>query len=279
VNVLVTGGGGFLGRAVVGKLLARGYAVRSLGRSPQPALEAEGVTVYQGDLADYEQVAKAAEGCGAVFHVAARAGFWGDDAAYERVNVTGTQNVLHACVEQKVRWLIYTSTPSVVFSGEPFRGADERLPYGRNHLCAYSRTKAQAEQAVLAAHRPGELDAVALRPHLIWGEGDPHLLPRVIDRVKRGRLRIVGNGKNRVDITHVENAAAAHLNAFDALQGGQVATREGAQDGPRAGHAAFHALLRKTPGRRDDPRSRPGSGHVRRSLARHIVQIPAVGRG
>jgi nucleoside-diphosphate-sugar epimerase len=224
VKALVTGGGGFVGRRVVAGLLERGWAVRSLGRSPQPDLEALGVEVVRGDLVEAAAVTAAAEGCEAVFHVAANAGVWGDRESYFRPNVLGTRNVLAACRKQGVGRLVYTSTPSVVFDRRPIAGGNESLPYARRWLCHYARTKALAEREVLAADGDA-LATVALRPHLVWGPGDPHLLPRVVERAARGRLRIVGDGSNRVDVSHVENVADAHLAALDALDRGVAGGR------------------------------------------------------
>lgn len=222
MKILVTGGGGFVGGYVVDLLLARGYEVRSHGRSPQPDLEAKGVDVIQGDLADYESVRRAVEGVDAVFHVAAKAGVWGDWESFYRPNVIGTRNVVRACQESKVSRLVYTSTPSVVFNGTSFQGQGNELPYGKNWLCHYAHTKAIAEEEALAANGD-DLKIVALRPHLVFGPGDPHLLPRVVDSVKAGRLKIVGNGENKVDVSFVKDVAEAHLAAFDALESGDCA--------------------------------------------------------
>jgi nucleoside-diphosphate-sugar epimerase len=115
--------------------------------------------------------------------------------------------------------LIHTSTPSVVFGEDDLCGVDESQPYPTRYLADYPETKAVAEQMVLAANSPN-LATVALRPHLIWGPGDPHLIPRVIDRARRGRLVQVGDGKNLVDITYIDNAAEAHVLACDALAPG-----------------------------------------------------------
>ena len=219
---LVTGGGGFVGGYIVERLLARGYAVRSIGRSPQPELVAKGVEVVCGDLTDATAVSAACEGVGAVFHVAARAGVWGSWESFYGPNVIGTRNVLSACRKWQVKRLVYTSTPSVVFNGDSIRGGDESLPYGKNWLCHYAETKALAEQEALAANSE-KLQVVALRPHLIFGPGDPHLLPRVIESVKAGRLRIVGDGSAKVDVSYVGNVADAHLDAFDALERGKGA--------------------------------------------------------
>lgn len=220
--MLVTGGGGFVGRYVVRQLLDRGYTVRSLGRSPQPELTALGVEVRCVDLADAAAVDSAVAGVDAVFHVAAKAGVWGSWASYFAANVTGTENVVAACRAHGVSRLVYTSTPSVVFNRRHFRGEGNELPYGQRWLCHYAHTKAIAEQAALGANGKG-LKVVALRPHLIFGPGDPHLLPRVVGSVLAGRLKIVGDGQNRVDVSYVEDVASAHLAAFDALEAGECA--------------------------------------------------------
>ncbi len=222
MKILVTGGGGFLGGHIVEGLLARGHEVRSLGRSPQPENAVRGVEVVQGDLGKREDVMKAVEGCEGVFHVAAKAGVWGPFQEYFDANVKGTRNVLAACQEHGVRYLVHTSTPSVVFNGEAIRGGDESLPLGEDFPCTYPATKALAEAEALAADSRDGLAVCALRPHLIWGKGDPHIVPRLVQRARQGRLRPIGDGTNRVDITHVKNAAHAHLLALDALQNGKA---------------------------------------------------------
>lgn len=222
MRALVTGGGGFVGGYVVEQLLGRGVEVRSFGRSPQPRLEALGVEVYRGDLADTAAVSKAVSGVDAVFHVAAKAGVWGRWQSYYEANIVGTRNVVEACRTHEVGRLVYTSTPSVVFNRQPFRGEGNELPYGRNWLCHYAHSKAIAEQEALGANSEC-MKVVALRPHLVFGPGDPHLLPRVIDSVKAGRLKIVGDGRNQVDVSFVKDVASAHLAALDALEAGRAA--------------------------------------------------------
>lgn len=216
MKVLVTGGGGFLGGAIIDQLLALGMDVRSISRGKYPALEAKGVECIQADLSNANAVTAATEGCDAVIHTAAKAGVWGDYDEYFDANVTGTRNVILACKAHAVPKLIYTSTPSVTFAGEDEDGVDESMPYAEKFLCHYAATKAQAERDVLAANG-GTLSTVALRPHLIWGPGDHHLVPRVIARAKAGKLKLVGSGKNRVDATYIDNAAEAHLCALDVL--------------------------------------------------------------
>jgi len=222
VRVLITGGGGFLGRYIVNMLLDLGYEVNILGRSPQPDLEKRGARFFQGDIANKAIVLEASKGTEAIFHVAAKAGIWGSWKDYYEVNVVGTKNVIEACKANQVSYLVYTSTPSVVFNRQAFRGDDESLPYGQNWLCHYAHTKAIAEKMVLDSNDQAGLKTIALRPHLIWGVGDNHLVPRILSQARRGKLRIIGMGDNKVDITHVSNAAHAHFLALNALIDNQV---------------------------------------------------------
>ncbi len=219
MTVLVTGGGGFLGGAIIDLLLARGETVRSISRGTYPDLEEKGVSCIHADLADGEAVAKAAEGCDLVFHVAAKAGVWGSYDDYFQANVTGTRSVINACKKNNIKYLVHTSSPSITFAGEDEDGVDESIPYAADFLCNYPKTKAQAEYEVLEANSD-QLATVALRPHLIWGPGDNHLVPRIVSRAKAGKLKLVGDGTNRVDATYIDNAAAAHLAAADNLQNG-----------------------------------------------------------
>jgi nucleoside-diphosphate-sugar epimerase len=216
-RIFVTGGGGFLGRHIVRRLRKRGHSVVAFQRSPAPELSAMGVEVAQGSLLQKDALIAAMNGCDAVIHTAALAGVWGPRKDYFSTNVEGTAHVRAAMEHHGIQKLVHCSTPSVVFSGEPFRGADESLPYGRNWLCAYAESKAEAERATLDWARSGKASVIALRPHLIYGEGDPHLVPTILERSRAGRLRIVGEGKNRVDLTSVETAAEAHVRALELL--------------------------------------------------------------
>ncbi len=217
MHALVTGGGGFLGLAIVQQLRDRGDQVRSLNRGAYPELETLGVEVVRGDLRDGQTVATACQGVDCVFHTAAMAGIWGPWETYYDINVLGTQNVLDGCRREQVPRLVYTSSPSVTFAGADQCGYDEKAPYASTWLAHYPHTKALAEQAVLKANGKGHLKTCALRPHLIWGPRDSQLVPRLIRRARSGRLRRVGDGTNRVDTIYVENAATAHLQAADAL--------------------------------------------------------------
>lgn len=225
MKALVTGGGGFLGSAIVRMLHERGDEVSVLGRGTYPHIAAYTTRMFQADIRHAPALQCACEGADVVFHVAALAGIWGRRCDFRSINVVGTRNVIGACRANGVRRLVFTSTPSVVFGKDDLCGVDESTPYPSRYLAAYPETKAIAERMVLAANSP-TLATVALRPHLIFGPGDPHLIPRVIARARRGRLVQVGEGKNLVDITYIDNAANAHVKAADALTpGGRCAGR------------------------------------------------------
>ncbi len=215
-KALVTGGGGFLGRAVVELLLQRGDAVRSFSRGTYPELQALGVEQQRGDLADLKAVREACQGCEVVFHVAAKAGLWGKYEDFYAANVTGTRNIIAGCRLAGIARLVYTSSPSVVFNGSDMEGVDESASYATRFNAAYPATKADAERMVLEAN-DRELATVALRPHLIWGPRDTHLVPGILERGRAGKIKKLGSTPKRVDFTYITNAADAHLLAADRL--------------------------------------------------------------
>jgi nucleoside-diphosphate-sugar epimerase len=227
---LVTGGGGFLGSAIVRRLRERGDRVHSLSRGHYAELTALGVTQHSGDIADALAVSRAAAGCDIVFHVAAKAGVGGRYRDYHRTNVVGTANVLAACRHHGIARLVYTSSPSVVFDGRDMASVDESVPYPAHYQAAYPQTKAIAERMVLRANGIS-LATVSLRPHLIWGPGDNHLIPRILTRARAGRLRRIGTESKIIDSVYIDNAADAHILAADRLAPGS----------PVAGKAYFIA--------------------------------------
>lgn len=247
MKILVTGGSGFLGGRIALMLTAEGHEVTRLGRrrpaaltwapileredagEPQTSVRADSfktsdaptelhLAYVRADLCDREAVHRACRGCDVVFHVAGKAGVWGPWREYYEANTLATEHVIAACRAAGVRALVHTSTPSVVFGWKPIRGGNESLPYPPRYLTNYARSKALAEQAVLAAHGAA-LATVALRPHLIWGPGDPHLMPRIIARARARRMRQVGEGDNLVSFTYIDHAARAHLLAMEELLG------------------------------------------------------------
>jgi len=220
VRALVTGAGGFLGLYLVERLLARGDRVRTLCRGQYAELEALDVETVRADLCDREAVVAACRDIDVVFHVAAVAGLGGPWQHYYEINTLGTQHIVEGCHRHGVGRLVYTGSPSVTFDGTDQRGVDESALYPETWLSHYPHSKALAEQHVLAANGVAGLLTCSLRPHLIWGPRDRHLIPRLLQRARSGRLRRVGDGTNLVDMVYVENAAEAHLLAADALKPG-----------------------------------------------------------
>ena len=216
MKALVTGGGGFIGGALVQRLVEQGHTVSSLSRVDYPELRKIGAEVISADLQDVDSVCRAVEGKDIVFHVGAKAGFWGPYKEYFRTNVLGTKNIIKACRKSGVGSLVFTSSASVVFDGADIEGMNEKLPYPEKPLSHYTKTKALAEKAVLEAN-DHDLKTISLRPHLVWGSGDQHILPRIIQQARAGKLRRIGKGRNLVDTTYIDNAVQAHLCAYKAL--------------------------------------------------------------
>ncbi len=217
VKIVVTGAGGLIGTSLCQRLVTEGHEVWGLARGDYPHLRALGVHTVRADLADFAGMASSFAGAGACFHVAAKVAMWGRWRDFYRANVTGTQNVIRACKDSGVPFLIYTSTPSVVFEDQNIEGGDERLPYARQTYSHYARSKALAEREILAVS--GEsLRTLALRPHLVFGPRDQNLIPRLVHAARRGRLKIVGEGDNRVDVLFIENAIDAHVQALKKLE-------------------------------------------------------------
>lgn len=208
-KAFITGGNGFVGKAIVEQLLAQNIECKVIGRGRYPQLEKMGVECVQGNICDTALVKNCLRDVDTVFHVAALAGIWGKWQDFYSTNVLGTRSIIEAC-KGRVSSLVYTSTPSVVFNRKSLCGEDESLPYAQNFLCHYAKSKVMAEGELLAANSD-ELFTTAIRPHLVWGPGDPHLIPRLIESRQQNRLKKIGAGDNLVDISYVDNVAHAHL--------------------------------------------------------------------
>ena len=216
MKVLVTGGGGFLGSAICRRLLARGDEVIAFQRSAADELGKLGAQVVRGDITDADLLTTASQGADAIIHTAAKAGLSVNYNDYFGPNVTGTENVLSACRQNGIEKLVFTSSPSVTHSDGDIEGGDESLPYPDSYNSPYPATKALAEKQVMAANCD-ELHTVSLRPHLIWGPGDTHLLPKLLEKAKHGKLKLPGPNK-LIDTVYIDNAANAHLLALDKLE-------------------------------------------------------------
>ena len=220
MKVLVTGANGFLGSYLVRLLRDRGHEVTAMTRRRDEMLSSMGLNVVHGDVRNYENVLEACRGHQVVFHTASVSGIWGSWKHFYSNNTIGTRNVVEACLQTDVEKLVYTSSPSVTFDGNHQLHVNESVGYSKTWLCHYPHSKALAEQAVLQADDDPDLMTCALRPHLIWGPGDRHLVPRLLKRARSNQLRRVGDGTNLVDTIYVENAAQAHVQAAEAMEPG-----------------------------------------------------------
>jgi nucleoside-diphosphate-sugar epimerase len=216
VRVLVTGASGMLGRAVAVQVRAAGHEVRTLqrGASGLACPDDEGIQDVRGSLTDTAAVTHAVSGMDAVVHLAAKVSLAGDAAEFEAVNVEGTRTLLAAARDSGAGRFVYVSSPSVAHAGASIVG-DDALPADPAHSRGnYARTKARAELLALAADTPG-FAVVAVRPHLVWGPGDTQLIARIVDRARRHRLPLLGDGAALIDTTYVDNAASAIVAALE----------------------------------------------------------------
>jgi nucleoside-diphosphate-sugar epimerase len=224
VIALVTGGSGFVGRALIQALVARGDTVRALARSDAAAenVRALGASVVRGDLDSASALADGARGADVVFHSAAVVTDWGDPAEFHRVNVDGTRRVIEAARAAGVRRLVHVSTEAVLADGKPIIRADETRPRTTNPVGLYPLTKGLAEEVVQAANGPA-LATVIIRPRLIWGRGDTSLLPRIAQAVRDGKFAWMGGGRFLTSTCHVDNVVeGALLAAEKGTPGGKI---------------------------------------------------------
>jgi nucleoside-diphosphate-sugar epimerase len=205
-SAFVTGGSGFIGGALVRRLVADGWTVRALARSDASAsvIEERGAEPVRGDLDDTASMAAGAAGCEVAFHCAAHLGDWGSRAEFERGNVQGTRNALAAARQAGVRRFVHVGTEAALLAGQPLIEVDERAPLRFDSPALYSSTKARAEDAVIEANQDG-LETVVVRPRFVWGRGDTTLLPAMTEMVRAGRFAWIGGGRHRTSTTHVDN--------------------------------------------------------------------------
>lgn len=251
----VTGGSGFIGGALVRRLVAEGWRVSALARSDDSArvVAGHGAEAVRGDLDDVAAMTAGMRGCDLAFHCAATLGAWGDRESFERGNVQGTRNVLEAARRAGVRRVVHVGTEAALLAGEPLVMVDERAPLRPDSRALYSSTKAKAEQAVLAA-ADDSLETVIVRPRLVWGPGDTTIAPALVDLVRRGRFAWIGGGHHRTSTTHVDNVVEGLLLAAEK---GQSASAYFVTDGEPVEFRDFVTRLLATQGVQAPERNLP----------------------
>lgn len=221
-TILVTGGSGFLGKNIVKELIdplspIKVKEIRVLDLIPFAGIEDTRIKFIKGDIRNYQEVLEASKGVHIVIHSAAIID-WGVRPKSEvlSINVEGTENIIKACLENKVNNLVYTSSLDAVYRGKPLRNIDESLPYPTKHQTSYCESKYLSEKIVIEANTQ-QLKTTVLRPSDIYGEEDPYHIGSLIDMAKTGFYIRLGNGKSKCQHVYVGNMAYAHVLAAKAL--------------------------------------------------------------
>jgi len=209
-RAFVTGGSGFIGGALIRRLVAEGHEVRALARSERSAerVRALGAEPVRGDLEHRASLCAGAEGCELAFHAAAEVQEWGPWDAFARANVVGTANVLEGCRRAGVRRLVHVGTEAALIAGQPLVWADERNELRPDSPAPYCATKALADRLVRGFDG---LETVVVRPRLVWGPGDTTVLPGLLAAVRSGGFAWIGGGRHHTSTTHVDNVVEGLL--------------------------------------------------------------------
>lgn len=233
-KILVTGGSGFLGQAIVKELLGENAVLpiaelRIFALKEYSGIEDQRIKPIQGDIRNWNLVNEACKGVDAVIHSAALVD-WGIKRPEEIyvVNFNGTENVLNACQENGVKALVSTSTVDAVYTGKPLRDIDETISYPARYSNMYGQSKSEAEQLILRSNND-DLRTAAIRPADIWGEGDPYHLKALFNMADSGFYVRLGNGKAKCQHVYVGNCAHAHVLVAQALL----------EDNPKVGGQAY----------------------------------------
>lgn len=222
-KIVVTGGSGFVGGALITALAGQGHVVTGLARSEAAAarIASLGAEPVRAGLDDPARLKIAFAGADVVHHCAADLSQWGDIRAVAKVNVEGTRAVIEAARAVGVRRVVHVSTEAVLIGGRPLVQADETWPLPRRPLGLYPTTKGAAETIARALNGQG-IEVVVVRPRLIWGKGDTHVLPALAAAARGGALPLIGGGRHLTSTCHVRNVVEGMILAAERGQPGEV---------------------------------------------------------
>ena len=212
----LTGGTGFVGSHIAERLRSSGHAVRCLARpnSDTAFLRSLGCEIVAGDLTDKETLAKAVDGADYVVHSAAKVGDWGPVEEYRQVNVEGLRHLLDACKGKPLKWFVHVSSLGV-YEARHHYGTDEREPLPESHIDGYTQSKVETEKLALTYFHQHGVPVTVVRPGFIYGPRDRSVLPRLIERLKKGSIIYIARGKYALNTTYVGNLVDAILLAAD----------------------------------------------------------------
>ncbi|MCA9176981.1 MAG: NAD-dependent epimerase/dehydratase family protein [Planctomycetales bacterium] len=202
-RILVTGASGFVGARLANALAAAGHAVTGAGRNPYRVARDSRVEFRVVDFRNSAAVDQLVDGHELVVHAAADCSPWKRAEELREINVGAVENLLEACRRHAIGRMVHVSSTAIFFSHQDRFGVEDDAPLAPRFTCGYAATKAEAEQTVVAT--ADKQDVFIVRARAVYGPGDNGLLPRIADAMERGRLRVIGDGKNVIDLTYVDN--------------------------------------------------------------------------
>ncbi|MDA3882493.1 MAG: NAD-dependent epimerase/dehydratase family protein [Bacteroidales bacterium] len=221
-KVFVTGGSGFVGQYLITQLIKNDYEVIALARSVKTCevIQLLGARPVMGDLSNNAAIIEGLQGCHSVFHLAATVDFSLTEKELRPLNVDATINILKLAQQQGIKNFVYLGAASVIMNGKPIYNADENFVSDKL-TDGYSLTKLEAEKIVLAANNEN-FRTISLRPSLIWGKDEPHILPTIISAIQNNQLQFINGGKHKFVTCHVLNVCHALLLAEKTSKGGEA---------------------------------------------------------
>ncbi len=213
---LITGATGFVGGHLVEACTNRGWNVRALVRSSSETglLQRCNATLVRGDMTDSAAIREALQGVRVVFHCAAKVGDWGPVEEYRAVNVEALRGLLDACRYTPLERFVHFSSLGV-YAARHHYGTDESEPLPAHHIDGYTQTKVESEQLVMSYYRQYQLPVVVLRPGFIYGPRDRTLMPKLLENLRRRKVRYIGGGKRAMNCIYVGNLVEAALLAAE----------------------------------------------------------------
>ena len=216
MRTFLTGGTGFLGAHIAEACLDQGDDLRVLVEPDCDAnhLERLGAEICRGDLRDQQSLRSAVDGCELLIHAAAKVGDWGSWQDFYETNVLGARRLYEAAEDAGVQRAVHISS-TAVYGKELIQDSpiDETMgPIPAELLpkwYAYGRSKSMAESIVWDIHKRGTLKMAVIRPGWLYGPGDFKLLGRLATMLQKGTAWIIGDGSNRLMLTHVTNVVDA----------------------------------------------------------------------